>query len=434
MANKKLAELLKMECTEAGACTREFSFTLSAEAAKSESDRTLALFANMVQLPGFRAGKAPLALVKSKYATQVEEELRNRVVSAAVEKVEAEKADLLSLNFKSLPEFKAGEEFKFVLVADVAPAIELGDYNAIKIELPEAKVEDKAVEERIETYRGYGKYAEVEVPAVENDMLKVDYTSDYTPAEDANAAVKRQAAAEDAFLWLSEPEAIPGSAKALVGAEKGKEYSFKAEYPADYREKELAGKTVNYKVTVKSVQHRAKLTDEELIENARVKSLDELRDMVRKDLTAEAEAHRRSEANEAVYKKLDEAAGDFELPKGLLDAEIQKELQKIARETVRSEADADKFKSELDAHKAEAEKAARPALRRMLILRKLAQLEEIAVSDAELNAQIAGMSHYYGYKPKALSDRLRKSGAIEDLRFDIMSAKALDKLVAKVLA
>ena len=49
-------------------------------------------------------------------------------------------------------------------------------------------------------------------------------------------------------------------------------------------------------------------------------------------------------------------------------------------------------------------------------------------------AQIAGMSHYYGYKPKALSDRLRKSGAIEDLRFDIMSAKALDKLVAKVLA
>ena len=165
-----------------------------------------------------------------------------------------------------------------------------------------------------------------------------------------------------------------------------------------------------------------------------MKSLDELREMIRKDLAAEAEAHRRSEANEAVYKKLDEAAGDFELPKGLLDAEIQKELQKIARETVRSEADADKFKAELDTHKAEAEKAARPALRRMLILRKLAQLEEIAVSDAELNAQIAGMSHYYGYKPKALSDRLRKSGAIEDLRFDIMSAKALDKLVAKVLA
>ena len=70
-----------------------------------------------------------------------------------------------------------------------------------------------------------------------------------------------------------------------------------------------------------------------------------------------------------------------------------------------------------------------------------ARKQEIAANIANyqvqidgFNAQIAGMSHYYGYKPKALSDRLRKSGAIEDLRFDIMSAKALDKLVAKVLA
>ena len=81
MANKKLAELLQMECVEVGACTREFSFTLSAEAAKAESERTLALFAGMVQLPGFRAGKAPLALVKSKYASQVDEELRNRATA-----------------------------------------------------------------------------------------------------------------------------------------------------------------------------------------------------------------------------------------------------------------------------------------------------------------------------------------------------------------
>ena len=199
------------------------------------------------------------------------------------------------------------------------------------------------------------------------------------------------------------------------------------------REKELAGKKLNYKVKVLSVQHRGKLTDEELLANTGAKTMDELRDMFRKELEMEAAAKRRREANEAVYKKLDEAAGDFELPAGLLEAEIQKELQKLARETVRSEADAEKFKSDLEAHKTEAEKSARPAVRRMLILRKLAQLEKITVSDGELNAQVAGMSRYYGYKPNALRNTLRKSGAIEDLRFDIMSAKALDKLVAKVL-
>ena len=430
---KKLADVLQMECSSPNSCSREYAFTLSAADAKAEADRTLALVANMVQLPGFRPGKAPLALVKSKYAANIEEELRSRVVSAAVEKVEAAKDELLSLNFKQLPEFKAGEEFKFVLAADVAPAIELGDYASIKIDLPAAEVKDAEIDERIETYRGYGKYAEVDAPAVAGDMLKVDYESDYTPAEDANAAVKRQAAAKDSFLWLNEPELIPGSVKALTGAEKGKEYSFAAEYPADYREKELAGKKLNYKVTVQSVQHRAKLTDEEMLANTGAKTMDDLRAMFRKEMEAEANAKRRSEANEAVYKKLDEAAGEFDLPAGLLEAEIQKELQKLARETVRSEADAEKFKSELDAHKAEAEKTARPAVRRILILRKLAQLEKVSVSDAELNAQVTGMSRYYGYKPNALRETLRKSGAIEDLRFDILSAKALDALTAKIL-
>ena len=431
---KKLADVLQMECSSPNACTREYAFTLPADAAKAEADRTLALVAGMVQLPGFRAGKAPLGLVKTKYASYVEEELRNRIVSAAVEKVESGKEELLSLNFKDAPEFKAGEEFKFVFTADVAPEINLGDYAAIKVEVPAVEVKDSEIDERIETYRGYGKYAEVEAPAVAGDMLKVDYSSDYTPAEDANAAVKRQAAATDSFLWLNDPELIPGSVKALTGAEKGKEYSFASEYPADYREKELAGKTLNYKVTVKSVQHRAKLSDEEMLANTGAKTMDDLRGMFRKELEMEGAAKRRSEANEAVYKKLDEAAGEFELPAGLLNAEIQKELQKLARETVRSEADADKFKSELDAHKAEAEKAARPAVRRMLILRKLAQLEKVTVSDDELNAQVTGMSRYYGYKPNALRETLRKSGAIEDLRFDILSSKALEKLVAKVLA
>jgi trigger factor len=422
-----------MECSSPNACSREYAFTLTADAAKAEADRTLAIVANMVQLPGFRPGKAPLGLVKSKYASYIDEELRNRIVSAAVEKVEAAKDELLSLNFKTLPEFKAGEEFKFVLAADVAPAIELGDYNAIKVDVPAVEVKDSEIDERIETYRGYGKYAEVEAPAVAGDMLKVDYESDFTPAEDANAAVKRQAAAKDSFLWLNEPELIPGSIKALTGAEKGKEYSFAAEYPADYREKELAGKTLNYKVTVQSVQHRGKLTDEEMLANTGAKTMDDLRAMFRKELEMEGNAKRRNEANEAVCKKLDEAAGEFDLPVGLLDAEIQKELQKMARETVRSEADAEKFKTELDAHKAEAEKAARPALRRMLILRKLAQLEKVTVSDEELNAQVTGMSRYYGYKPNALRETLRKSGAIEDLRFDILSSKALDKLVTKLL-
>ena len=264
-------------------------------------------------------------------------------------------------------------------------------------------------------------------------MLKVDYSSDFVPAEDASASVKRQAAATDSFIWLNEPETMPGVIAALTGAEKGKEYEFKSEYPADYREAALAGKTVNYKVTVKDIQRRTKLEDAALLEKLQLKSMDELRDRLRKAMESDNEQARRAKAADAVYQKLDEAAGEFDLPPALLTEETNKELQKIAREQVKSEEDAAKFKEELEAKRAEAEVAAKAALRRSLILRKIAKLENITVEDAELDAQLSMMSYQYGYKAKELKDMMEKNGAIDEFRADIANAKVLDKLVGTAL-
>ena len=92
---------------------------------------------------------------------------------------------------------------------------------------------DEQIDERVKFYRTmYGNYAEVAGPAQKDDMLKVSYKSDFVLPEDASAALKRQVEAENTFLWLSDPETIPGCTAALTGAETGKEYTFKAEYPA----------------------------------------------------------------------------------------------------------------------------------------------------------------------------------------------------------
>jgi trigger factor len=279
----------------------------------------------------------------------------------------------------------------------------------------------------------YGNYVDATDAAKAEDMLKVDYKSDFEVPEDANAAVKRQLNAENAFVWLSEPETIPGCIAALTGAEKGKEYEFASVYPADYREAALAGKTVNYKVTVKDVQRRSKLEDAALLEKLQLASMDELRDRLRKAMEGDNEDARRSKAAEAVYSRLDEMAGEFELPPALLAEETNKELQKLAREQVKSEEDANKFKEELDAKRAEAETAAKAALRRTLILRQVAKLEEVTVEDAELEAQLSMMSYQYGYKAKELKDMMEKNGAMEDFRMDMVNAKALDKLVGIAL-
>ena len=430
-----LAESVKVEYATPQPCCCEASFTFPADAVKAEKAKVTAYIGGVARLPGFRAGKAPAALIASKFTGEIKEELRNRIMGAAFAKIEENKdLEILTVGFKTQPDMEKDGDIEFVLNMNTAPAIDLGDYNAITVELPQDAVTDEMIEERLKLYHTmYGSFADVEEPAKADDMLKVNYSSDFELPEDASAGLKRRVACDDTFLMLSEPESIPGSIAALTGAEKGKEYTFAATFGDDCGEDALKGKTVNYKVTVLAVQRRKELTDAELLEKIKMDSIDELRKVIRQGLERDSEAKRRQDAAEAVFKKLDEAAGEFDMPPALLDSENAKELQNLARTTVRSEADADKFKAELEEHKKTAEANAKTALRRRLILSKLAKLEGLTISDAELNDRITGMSYYYGMKPAEMRTALERNGAIEELRMEMAAEGALEKLVAKVL-
>ena len=432
---KNLNDSINMEVKEAGVCTREFTFSISADAAKSESAKVLNNIAGMVQLPGFRAGKAPLGMVSKKYAAEIVDELRSRYLSAAVNKIESDKSlDLLSLRIKKLDEIKVNEACDFVFEAVTAPEFELGNYNEIKLDIPVDAVSEDAVKERLDLYRNmYGTYADADTPAQKEDMLKVDYKGDFALAEDASASLKRQVEAADSFMWLNEPENIPGCIEALTGAEVGKEYSFTANYPADYREAELAGKSVAYTVKVNAIQRRKPLTDDELVVRTNSETMDKLTDNIRKSLENDAEQKRRQEAVDAYYKKLDESIAEFELPAFLVEGEVQKALERLARETVKDEAGAEKFKAELDTHRAAVEADAKAAVRRTLILRKAALAEKVEVDDKELDFQLNMMSRYYGFNAKEMRSTLEANGGIDELRTDLINGKVLDKLAAAAL-
>ena len=427
MANK-LVDSIQMEVRTPKACRMEFDFTVPADVVKSETQKTLRDFAGAVSIPGFRAGKAPASMIRAKYENEVKEELNRRIMYAAYELASKDNADLLTCDVEGKPELKLDEEFKFTFAADVAPEFEVGDYKAIKVEVPLDAVTDEQIDERIAFFRKmYGNYVDATDAAKAEDLLKVDYKSDFEVPEDANAAVKRQLNAENAFVWLSEPETIPGCIAALTGAEIGKEYTFDAVYGEDYREEALKGKTVKYTVKVQAIQRRAELSDAELAEKANVKDIDAFKDMLRKSMEMENEGKQRQAAVTAVYEKLNAAVAEFELPPTVLQAEIQRELTNLAQ-NVRSEEDAEKFKAEIETHKAEAEKNAKEALRKTFILRKIAKAEDIRLEEAEVNAQLQEISRQYGYPAKEFRAMLEKNGRMDQFQLELLNAKVLDKL------
>ncbi|MBS1370298.1 MAG: trigger factor [Lentisphaeria bacterium] len=427
---KNLVDSIQMEVRSKQPCRKELDFVVPADAVKSETEKVLREFAYAVSIPGFRQGKAPAAMLKSKYADDIRQELERKIIYAAFELAgKDESLDIVTCGIEGEPKLEFDREFKFTLGADIAPEFELSDYKAIKVKEELDAVTDEQIDERVKFYRTmYGNYAEVQDRAQKDDMLKVSYRSDFTLPEDASPALKRQVEAESTFLWLSDPETIPGCTAALTGAEVGREYTFKAEYPADYREAALAGKTVEYTVKVEGIQRRAELSDEELAEKARVKSVAEFRDMLRKAMEQENSAKQHSAAVEKVYAELDGAVPEFELPPSILASEVQKELQKMAREVVKSEEDAEKFKAGLEENKKKAEEAAKKSLRRTFILRRIAKAEDIKLEEGEVDAQLREMSRYYGYKEKEFRSMLEKNGGMDDLQLDILSNKVLNHL------
>jgi trigger factor len=276
----------------------------------------------------------------------------------------------------------------------------------------------------------YATYEDIDTPAQAEDMLKVSYTSDFELPEDASASLKRQVSAESNWLWLNEPELIPGAVKALTGAEKDKEYKLEAKYPADWREAELAGKKVNYDIKVLGVQRRKSLTDEELAEKMKFESVDKMREMFENVVKNEAEKARETEITQKVYEALDKKIKKFDLPQNILNGEIQNELHRMAQ-GVKSEEEAEAFKKDMDAHKKEAEEAAKAKLRKTFIMRKIAEKEKISVEQHEIDGQIKGMSAHYGYKEKEFRSMLEKAGGMEEMHMDMLSLKVANFLGKK---
>ena len=425
MAKQTLSQALELVVREDGALCRYCDFTVALDRMKAETSIAAQAFANYVAVPGFRRGKAPEAMIVKRFENDLKDELKRRFMAAAFERLsDGEKLEVVYCRMPEEAVLELGKEYKFTLQIDLAPQIADFEYKGLEVEVPAAEVDEKELNDRVEQYRKmYAEFAEVTEPAAKEDMLKVDYTSDFELPEGAEPSLVRQVKAEGTFLWLAEPEYLPGCVAALTGAEAGKEYTFDSVYPADYRDAALAGKTVKYTVKVVNVQRRKELTDDELAAKLRLDSIDKLRDMIKSGLQAEAEGKRREAVRTAVYEKISAAVGEFELPAGLLEAETTEALQRKAQEIVKNEADAEEFKKNMEDHRAEAKVEASAKLRRELVFRKIAKLENISVSAAEVDREIEMMSRYYRKKPAELRSIMEKNGAIDALQSEILNNK-----------
>lgn len=434
MSADSLKDSIQIEFKETAPCAQEASVKIPATEVEKTFNNIVKEISREVQIQGFRKGKVPPALVKARFSQNIVEDTAKHLQNAAIEKIQSE-LDLVAVTAlddgKVMP--ATGKEYTFKASIETAPKFELPDYKAMSIEVAKGEDAEKQIAERLASLKDiYADDIKVETESLAGDMLKVSYESNFQPAEDASPSLKRMAKADEAWIWLHEPEYVPGANAALTGVKAGETREFTSEFPADWREQGLAGKKVKYTVKVNEVQRKQPVEDDaKLAEKLHVESVEKLHEDLKKSIEFKIENDRKNAAREKVLDLLLAKAGAFDLPKSIVEGEMEREFTKLANQLVRSEADVEKFKAEKEKHLETAKAEAEKSLRRFFVIRKIAETEKIEVSKNEFDAQIKSMSSYFGYKEKDVVKAIRRNGAIGEIHADLLTGKVLDFIVDK---
>jgi len=299
---------------------RRMTIEVPAEEVESQVRSRLQEAAKTFNMKGFRKGKVPVKVIKNRFGEGVRQEVVGEVISQswveAVTKENVKPAGQPSIEPKNLEE---GQNLEFIATFEVYPEIELKDFSAVTIEKKQAEILDTDIDKMIKTLREQRKtYKEVDRKSQEGDQVNVDFVGTLDGEKFDGGEAK------GTNLILGSKRMIPGFEEGLVGVSSGDNLTLPLTFPEDYQNKELAGKKVEFAITVNNVSEPTlPELDDEFFASFDVAEggLEAFRTEVRANMTRELKNANRNNIKNQVTEGLLEIH-DVDAPKALVANEI----------------------------------------------------------------------------------------------------------------
>jgi len=306
---------------------KKLHIQVPSETIAAELVKAVASVAKKANIPGFRPGKAPRAVVERHYAAEIESEVMNKVITTsylqALEEHKLSPVDAPSIT--NISAFDKSSALNFTAVVEVRPKFDLGTYEGIEVTDAPTDVTEEDLTQTIDRLREM--YAQLEV--VEGRPLANDDTAiiDFEGFREGNSI--EGAKASDHMLSLGTKSLIPGFEEQLVGMNRGETRQIKVNFPEDYSNRDLAGKEADFTVTLKEIKKKVlpELNDEFAKDIGGDKSVAELKEGLKKDLLARKRDELAAAQREELLSKLIDAHS-FDVPPGM----VQRELQSLAKQ------------------------------------------------------------------------------------------------------
>jgi trigger factor len=398
----------------------------------AEIDKVSRDYSKAARIPGFRPGKVPAKIVRQRFRDQILHDVAHGLIPRAVDEALRERGvepvDTPDIRDVVVEE---GQPLKFTATFDTVPAIDPGEYTSLHLRRAASRVEDEAVDEALGRLRDRSaRYEPVEDRGIDRgDSVLMDLVRTAHGAEGGEDKSDRH---ESVTVDIGAAANPPGFDDELKGLTTGASKTFDIRYPDEYSITELAGTTVTYEVTIKAIRKRivAALDDEFAKDLGEYDSLDALRQRVREDLEHEA----KHESDRALRADLLKQLADrvqVDVPQALLEREIDRRVEEFVRRLMDQQIDPMRTNINWEEFRERQRDAAAEAVRGALVLDEVARRENLTVSDADIDDEIARYAERTGRTPAAVRARLEKEGGIGRLYSGLRRERAIDFLLTR---
>ena len=418
---------MKVDITNASEIERRMTVAVPAEQVDSEIDKAYATLKKTVKLRGFRPGKAPLSLLERYFKAQVEEDVMSRLVqetyTEALAQAEAKPVSQPKIENGVL---ERGADFSYTAVFEIKPVIDVVGYEGIALQKTEVTVTDDEVARELDSLRNaYATLQEVtDRPCQTGDSIVIDYEGS------VDGAPYGEGRKEDFFITLTDTILLPGFGEAVAGMQIGETRSFSLEVPQDYKEADVAGKTVDFSVTLKNVKEKVlpELNDEFAKDLGQYSGVGELRTKLREQLLHSRQDDAEKRCREQVFEALI-ASNSFEVPNGMVEMQARNMLremqQMLSQQGMSMEQLGQSTGALYESYKKPAEKQVRSAL----LLEAVADKVGVTVSDEEIAARYEEIAEQVQQDVATVKEHITD----EMIRPQLVEKKALDYIKEKAV-
>ncbi len=422
---------MKAQLIDVSDTKKSLDIEIPTDVVDSEIQHIAQDLARKARVPGFRPGKAPVAVVKTRYKDEIMSEVLQHLLPRYFQDAVTERNLAVVMHtpgFENI-DYQNGQALKFKAVFEVYPNLSVDNYIGVPVQEVSVKVEEGEVEaalKKLQEENAEMVPVEERRPIQDGDFVEISFQGTIEGSDEPPITGDKVVCEVGARTTLKE------FSENLTGARTGEERTFRVTYRPDYPEKKLGGKTVQYRLEIEGLKEKKlpELNDEFAQGYGEYKTLDELKAKIRSDIEKHKGDHAKEQTREKILEWLEDN-NEFEVPATLVERQVASRLQRMLRDLSRQGINPQRLDVDWSKIREDQRAQAVRDVKGSLIMEFVAEKENMGVSENEIEYELESIARETQQPKHKVREVLSRDTGLERLKAQIRNRKVLDFLQEK---